>query len=62
MFECLGKGPGGVPLWIVGIFVGDDVKQRRLPKSSSRFSWCVELQRNLMSAISSGVLVRSEIL
>ena len=32
MFECLGKGPGGVPLWIVGIFVGGDVKQRRLQK------------------------------
>ena len=36
-FECLGEVPGGIPLWIVGIFIGDAVKQRIFPTSSSRF-------------------------
>ena len=37
------------------------MKYMILPTSSSRSSWSVELQRNLMFATSSGVIVRSEI-
>ena len=59
-FELLGEGPGGVPLWIVNIFLGGVMKQMRLPTSYSRSSWSMELQRNLMFATSSGVIVRSE--
>ena len=59
-FELLGEVPGGVTLWMVSIFVGGVMKQMRFPKYSSRSSWSVELQRNLMFATSSGVIVRSE--
>ena len=59
-FELLGEGTGGVPIWIVNMFLGGFMKQMRLPTSSSRSSWSVELQRNLMFATSSGVIVRSE--
>ena len=46
-FDLLGRAPGVV-------------KQRRLPTSSSRYSCGVELQRNLIFAASSGVIVRWE--
>ena len=59
-FELLGEGPGGVPLWIVNMFLGGVMKYMIFPTSSSRSSWSVELQRNLMFATSSGVIVRSE--
>ena len=59
-FELLGEGPGGVPLWIVSTFLGGVMKYMILPTSYSRSSWSVELQRNLMFATSSDVIVRSE--
>ena len=59
-FELLGEGPGGVPLWIGGLFVVGVLKQRIFPTSSSRSSWGVALQRYLMFANSSGVIVRIE--
>ena len=59
-FELLGEGPGGVPLWIVNMFLGGVMKQMIFPTSSYRSSWSVELQRNLMFATSSDVIVRIE--
>ena len=59
-FELLGEDPGGVPLWMVNMFLGGVMKQMRLPTSSSRSSWSVELQKNLMFATSYDVIVRSE--
>ena len=35
-FELLGEGPGGVPLWMVNMFLGGVMKQMILPNSSSR--------------------------
>ena len=57
-FELLSEGPGGVPLWIVNMFLGGVMKHMIFPTSSSRSSWGVELQRNLMFATSSDVIVR----
>ena len=59
-FKLLGEGPGGVTLWIVSIFIGGVMKRMIFQTSSSRSSWSVEFQRNLMFATSSGVIVRSE--
>ena len=53
---------GGGPLLISGLFVGDVSKHRRFPTSFSRSYWSVVLQRNLMFAASSGIIVRSDIL
>ena len=60
-FEFLGWGPWVVPLWISGIFVGGVLKQRIFSTYTSRSPWSLELQRNLMFAASSGVIMRSEI-
>ena len=59
-FELLGEGPGGVPLWMVNMFLGGVMKQMILPTSYSRYSWSVKLHRNPMFATSYGVIVRSE--
>ena len=56
-FGLLGGGTGGGSLGVAGLFVGGVEKRRSLPTSSSRSSWGVELQRDLMSAASSGVIV-----
>ena len=41
-------------------FVAGVVKKRRFPTYYSRYSWGVELQRNLMFSTSSVVIVRWE--
>ena len=50
----------GCPSMDIWYFLGGVVKQRILPTSTSRSSWILELQRNLMFAASSVVIVRSE--